>query len=1280
MRLLRFCGTSPDSSAIIPLLTSLCTQIAWNFEITGEDIPDEMSPLCVYFKKQLGHASSERPIVIFLDSLDQLSATDGAHGLAWLPTSMPPNVKFVVSTLPNYYGILETSRKMISNEENYIQITPLGEELSHKVIKSWLVSKNRTVCESQWKIVTEALSKCNLPLYTKLVFGEVIRWRAYSKPANTTLRFTIHDSINKLLDRIESQHGKILVSHALAYLTASKSGLSEAELEDLLSLDEKVLNDVYQYHLPPVRRIPSLLWTRIRSDLPSFFAEREADGVNVIFWYHRQFIEASRERYFKNINFLNEIHSNVADYFLGIWGGVPKPFEYSELQRMRFGLDETKGECDRKVPEQPLFFPDPVTGKVARYNLRKLNELPYHLVRSKRFESLNNEVLFNFRWLHAKLSSFPLTATLSDFEDAMEHLDDKNIKILTDTLSLSASVLSKHPHMVGPQIIGRLLPYYNVYQKIGQLIQQCDSDGTEVNALVPIYHCLHTPGGPLQYSLEGHAFAPFGVTVTSDARYLVSVSNIFIIWDLQSGDVFRTISPRTKGIMQNLVISDDDRTAISYTNNDTVIICHITTGDFQTIDPPLVTNQQEAITGCSVSNTHFTCWSSKEWFLYTNIGEIVEKALIPKNEGTIVQIEIGSVGDVYLVKKVENPIAGVETVDDMSLETHCTEPKMEDFFFHSAIALSKDKQYMYTCLTLPSYVVECYVRDGTKWKLHHTMAENTDKLFSLMLSKDECFLVGAFKEGYKLWLLTQNKLLLLSLPEGIRNIPVKNQITSPVIFTKESTYVVACVRKIMYVWDTTNGELVKTLDAHFGRIIQIVSVPSTNKVISSSIDKSIKVWNFENILEDVHSIDRHEKPIDNISLAGSAFIGATATRNCVGIWNLETGRLLKSLANSPNAIVSHALITSDGQNMVSAESGHVLIWDIEREAVIKSDNQRDVLQMMLTEEDTKVIILSRVSAGRNKCVCRSIPGGEEIYQFEYTVRKFKNAVVTANGLFLIVPASDEKSPDILRQYHAKTGTHMFDMTPKYPDYKEYTMMVAMPSEPNHVALMDPDKGNVWDIKKKSFVRAVRKWNGVCSHNGKYGLFAPNRGGLELLDLKTGKTVHTLIPRVAEGVFNVSTMFMKNDQHVIYYHSGRRSIRVFRVSNGEQIADYKMHAELRSMASTEGGASLVLGAVDGSVLVHAVCDPKNENNLDFLRSMPSRQLVSSTPKTSPKHSPVHQTQTPGGDGMDSPPDSPSKAILANGGGNNKFASVAQVARVAAKGKLNRVKGSSACVLQ
>ncbi|VDM51094.1 unnamed protein product [Toxocara canis] len=52
-----------------------------------------------------------------------------------------------------------------------------------------------------------------------------------------------------------------------------------------ISLDDKVLDDIYQYHLPPVRRIPPLLWSRIRADLPGYLSERAADGVIVLNWY-----------------------------------------------------------------------------------------------------------------------------------------------------------------------------------------------------------------------------------------------------------------------------------------------------------------------------------------------------------------------------------------------------------------------------------------------------------------------------------------------------------------------------------------------------------------------------------------------------------------------------------------------------------------------------------------------------------------------------------------------------------------------------------------------------------------------------------------------------------------------------------------------------------------------------------------------------------------------------------------------------------------------------------
>ena len=69
-------------------------------------------------------------------------------------------------------------------------------------------------------------------------------------------------------------------------------------------------------------------------------------------------------------------------------------------------------------------------------------------------------------------------------------------------------------------------------------------------------------------------------------------------------------------------------------------------------------------------------------------------------------------------------------------------------------------------------------------------------------------------------------------------------------------------------------------------------------------------------------------------------------------------------------------------------------------------------------------------------------------------------------------------------------------------------MVAMPTRPNQVALIDVERAILLDIKGKRAVRTVPKWGGNCTKDGKYGLYAPSRGGLELIELKKGATVRT----------------------------------------------------------------------------------------------------------------------------------------------------------------------------
>ena len=334
--------------------------------------------------------------------------------------------------------------------------------------------------------------KCPLPLYLKLSFDEALRWKSYTPVSDIYLEQNVREIIDDMFQRLERRHGKILVSHALAYITASKNGVTEPELEDLLSLDDEVLNDVYQYWTPPVRRLPPLLWIRIRSDIGDYLTERGADGTQVVFWYHRQFIEAARERYL-TAKQAKKIHSYMSDYFLGKWsGGVKKPFENKEGE---------KKSMDRLVPKQPLMF-DSREGKQI-FNLRKLSELPFHLLHSENLDKMKEECLCNFEFLLAKIRGTSVPQLMSDFSSYLEvRSDDDDVQILYECLQLSAYSLSNDSRQLPTQMVGRMYnflqrqeQYPHVYRVLKEALN------ASIDCFLPNGKCLTAPGGALRSAI-----------------------------------------------------------------------------------------------------------------------------------------------------------------------------------------------------------------------------------------------------------------------------------------------------------------------------------------------------------------------------------------------------------------------------------------------------------------------------------------------------------------------------------------------------------------------------------------------------------------------------------------------------------------------------------------------------------------------------------------------------------------------------------------------------------
>ena len=97
--------------------------------------------------------------------------------------------------------------------------------------------------------------------------------------------------LDALLDHTEQRFGRAFTSTALAAMTFAVNGLSATEMEDVLSMDESVLDAVFQYHTPTVRRLPSHVWARVQRQLDDLLV----DQGHTTRWYHRQLWECAEK-------------------------------------------------------------------------------------------------------------------------------------------------------------------------------------------------------------------------------------------------------------------------------------------------------------------------------------------------------------------------------------------------------------------------------------------------------------------------------------------------------------------------------------------------------------------------------------------------------------------------------------------------------------------------------------------------------------------------------------------------------------------------------------------------------------------------------------------------------------------------------------------------------------------------------------------------------------------------------------------------------------------------
>ncbi|KAL4239740.1 NACHT domain- and WD repeat-containing protein 1 [Mactra antiquata] len=422
-KMIRFLGTTPQTNNIFDVLYGVLGQLSDAYDqIMPPHYYSSMKKMMECTPSYIRHISKQakEPVIILLDSVDQLYPHNNAYSMEWLPLMLPTNIKIIISTLPKECDILKNLKKLLPDPECYVEVPKLNEPTAVKIVDTYLQRCGRTLQPFQKSLLLSVFKGSQNPLFLKLLIDEAKIWKSYTEQASLTLPQTVRAAINKLFEKLENKFGYILVSHALGYITIGLIGLTEFEIEDVLSCDDEVLNEVYKYHDPPVPgivRIPPVLWARIRYDIEDYLAERMSLGKHTLYWYHRQFIETAQERYTsegKNA----VLHNNLATIYMQE-NGVQSTITLHNRKNL------VVENANRQVTPQPF----------SVNNKRKLACLPFHAIHGFKLIGLDkakSNVFCNFKYLCNRIAAFSVAVVINDLSTFVEESQDEEVKILLD--------------------------------------------------------------------------------------------------------------------------------------------------------------------------------------------------------------------------------------------------------------------------------------------------------------------------------------------------------------------------------------------------------------------------------------------------------------------------------------------------------------------------------------------------------------------------------------------------------------------------------------------------------------------------------------------------------------------------------------------------------------------------------------------------------------------------------------------------------------------------------
>lgn len=384
--IIRFCGTSRESSDGLSLVKSLVGQLEYLFgdyhECSHSESTVEQNNEYDVAVGRLHELLAKYPVLLFIDGMDQLSNDYRERSnLSFLDGLVSHKDSVIVlSSLADMYGSSDQSSAiMFGCDTRAIDagiprlvlsgLSCVDDNNEARVVLTGLLDqRHRSLTDEQWRVAMASIEAEPTAIYLSLAANVLQTWRSAKSGPDLILSPTVSGLVNQIFDSIERNFGSIFSRVAVGLISFSVAGITDNEMIDLLSMSDAVLDHVFQYSSPNIRRLPEHAWLRLREEMSSLVVERDNRCLT---WHHRQVHEVCMERYTTEERL--ELELLLARYF----GNIVDPVLASA----------------RLISLQPLTLNDKsVWLDSALVNTRRCQEASRHLVNAELLTEALNEV------------------------------------------------------------------------------------------------------------------------------------------------------------------------------------------------------------------------------------------------------------------------------------------------------------------------------------------------------------------------------------------------------------------------------------------------------------------------------------------------------------------------------------------------------------------------------------------------------------------------------------------------------------------------------------------------------------------------------------------------------------------------------------------------------------------------------------------------------------------------------------------------------------------------